>query len=98
MQLEFDMIRDTRDRYSFKEACQAIGCSHVFLRREIRRGKIGPVVRVNARVIWIERAVLDAYQASKVVRIVSQVSQPNPTRTTRRARRLVGSQRGKGLD
>jgi len=65
-QLAFpDMLRDTRRRYSFKEACQHIGCSHVYLRREIRRGSIGPVVRVNARVIWIERAVVDAYLASR---------------------------------
>jgi ornithine carbamoyltransferase len=59
------MLRETRTRYSFKEACQLIGCSHVFLRREIRARRIGPVVRVNARVIWIARAVVDAYLARR---------------------------------
>lgn len=61
------MLHESRTRYRFKEACAVIGCSHVFLRREIRRGALGPVVKVNARVIWITASAIEAYRRTKTV-------------------------------
>lgn len=54
-----------KERYSITEAAEHLGCSRKHILREIRSGKIAPVLRVNARVVWIRRAVLLAYEERK---------------------------------
>jgi len=55
-----------KERYSITEAAEYLGCSRKHIVREIRSGKIAPVLRVNARVVWIRRAALLAYEAQKI--------------------------------
>lgn len=48
-----------------KEIARELNCSVDFVLEEIRRCRLAPVVRLNRRVIWVRRSVVDNYIKAK---------------------------------
>lgn len=51
-----------------KEIAQMLNCTVDFVLEEIRRGRLAPAVRLNRKVIWVRRSVVEGYLKAKTTR------------------------------
>lgn len=51
-----------------KEIAQMLNCSVDFVLEEIRRKRLAPAVRLNSRVIWVRRSVVERYLSDRTTK------------------------------